>query len=129
MSREVAKQKFDKLLEGVNLVCPAIDRPLSNTGVRMILREVGERAGLKNVGAHMLRRSFATHLYDHGAGLEVIQALLGHVYLQTTLQYTRLSTGRLLKTFEKCHPRGRMKWAMMTAVRENQKAPVRNRIV
>jgi len=127
--REVAKQQFDSLVEGVNLICPATDRPLSNTSVRMILRGIGERVGLRNVGPHMLRRSFATHLYDHGAGLEVIQALLGHVYLQTTMQYIRLSTSRLLKTFENSHPRGQMKWALMAALRENRRPSVRNRVV
>lgn len=129
MSSSEAKQEFDGLLKGVNLVCPAIDRPLSNTAIRVILMQIGERAGLRNVGAHLLRRSFATHLYDHGAGLEVIQALLGHVYLQTTIQYTRLSTSRLLKTFEKCHPRGQMKWPTVAAVREKRRSLLKSPIV
>lgn len=106
LSHEAAREQFEKLLTGVNLARPERDKPLSNTAIRAILKRIGNRAGLRNVGAHMIRRSFATHLYDHGASLETIQALLGHVYLQTTLTYTRLSTGRLVKTFEQCHPQG-----------------------
>jgi len=103
---EEARERFERLITGVNLVRPERDKPLSNTAIRSVLKRIGNRAGLRNVGAHLIRRSFATHLYDHGASLEIIQALLGHVYLQTTLNYTRLSTGRLVGTFEQCHPQG-----------------------
>lgn len=109
VSRADAKRTFKRLLVGVNLVPRyQLNKPLSNMAVQVIVRMAGVRAGLKNVGPHMLRRSFATHLYDHGASPEVIQALLGHVFLQTTMKYTRLSTGRLVKTFEQCHPRDQM---------------------
>jgi len=52
----------------------------------------------------MLRRSFATHLYDHGVNIEIIQKLLGHVYLGTTLAYTRLSTAHMAKAIDQNHP-------------------------
>lgn len=105
---ENARLEFETFLRGKNLVRPISTRPLSNMAVQHLVKLIGERAGLRNVGPHMLRRSFATHLYDHGAALEVVQALLGHRFLQTTLGYTRLSTGRLKKTFERCHPRRKM---------------------
>ncbi len=76
VSYQTARMKFDKILEGVNLVRPQPNRPLTNVGVSGILEKLAARAGLKKVSAHMLRRSFATHLSDRGAGLEVIQALL-----------------------------------------------------
>jgi site-specific recombinase XerD len=100
--------EFETFLQGKNLARPISTHPLSNMAVQHLIKLIGERAGLRNVGPHMLRRSFATHLYDHGAALEVVQALLGHRFLQTTLGYTRLSTGRLKKTFERCHPRRKM---------------------
>lgn len=105
---ESAKSELNRRLEGAALARPEIDRPLSKMAIGTLLLKVGERAGLRNVGAHMLRRSFATHLHDHGASLEVIQKLLGHTYITTTARYTQLSTGRLAKTFERCHPRRRM---------------------
>jgi site-specific recombinase XerD len=105
---ETAKKNFDEHLDARKLVRPENNRPLSKMAVQTMLGHIGERAGLRNVGPHMIRRSFATHLYDHGASLEVIQALLGHTYLQTTARYTRLSTGRLVKSFERCHPREKL---------------------
>lgn len=104
-----AKLALAGSLEPHRLIRPEIDRPLSKVAVATLLKKVGERAGLRNVGPHMLRRSFATHLHDHGADLQVIQTLLGHVYLATTTKYTRLSTGKILKTFDRCHPRRKMR--------------------
>lgn len=103
---DVAHDRFQRLVGKANLVRPERDKPLSNTAIQSMLKRIGKRAGLRRIGAHTIRRTFATHLYDHGASLELIQALLGHVYLQTTLNYTRLSTKRLMKTFEECHPKG-----------------------
>jgi integrase/recombinase XerD len=108
MSYEIARMKFDKILQNFNLVRPNPNRPLTNVGVRRVLAQVGARVGLKAVTPHMLRRSFATHLSDHGANLDVIQALLGHVYLETTARYVRISPNRATKTFAACHPRGEM---------------------
>jgi len=104
ISYQDASNKLKVLLVGVNLVRPQPDRPLSSPALQHILDKVRLRTGLKKIGIHMLRRSFATHLYDHGVNIEIIQKLLGHVYLGTTLNYTRLSTAHLAKAIDQKHP-------------------------
>ena len=104
MSPQDANEKLRVLLVGVNLTRPKPDRPLSSPALGYILNKVGLRIGLKNIGIHMFRRSFATHLYDHGVNIEIIQKLLGHVYLGTTLAYTRLSTAHMAKAISQNHP-------------------------
>jgi integrase/recombinase XerD len=105
LSHEAAKKKHKEFIANLNLVRPSRNYPLSAMTIREILVQMAARAGLKRVTPHTFRRTFATHLYDHGASVEVIKALMGHVWLQTTMTYARVGPDRVAKVFEQCHPR------------------------
>lgn len=77
-------------------------RRMSIWALRNHLKEIAKNAGLDdNIYPHKLRHSFATHLLNNGAPLELIQSYLGHEKAETTRIYAQLSTERKREMYNK----------------------------
>jgi integrase/recombinase XerD len=83
---------------------PDANKPLTYESLSRLCHQYGQKARLlKHVTAHGLRHTFATHLYENGVALPILQMLLGHRHLRTTLRYVRLAVPAVCADHSPCN--------------------------
>jgi len=71
--------------------CHEDGRMLTKGDCKHPLWRACRKAGLRQVGWHVLRHTFASHLAMRGVALKAIQELLGHSTMEMTMRYAHLS--------------------------------------
>jgi site-specific recombinase XerD len=82
-------------------------RPLTSAGLRTIFRYHRDRAGVPDGHPHALRHSFGTALAEAGVDLAVIQALLGHAHVDSSVGYIHLAPVRVRAAYDAARDRQR----------------------
>lgn len=72
---------------------------------RLVKRYLALVTTIEKRSPHVLRHTYATHMLNRGAELEVIKELLGHVSVVTTQEYTHSSFENLKRVYKQAHPR------------------------
>lgn len=67
--------------------------PLTRGGLQQIYRAIFERAGItgRKLGPHTLRHTFGTWYIERGGSVRVLQEIMGHTDLETTMLYVHLA--------------------------------------
>jgi len=74
---------------------------------RVVNRYFSRTSNKLKKSPHIIRHSFATHLLNQGADLNVVKELLGHASLASTQVYTHNSMAALKDVYKKAHPRNK----------------------
>jgi len=99
---------------------------LSVRSVEAILKQYAETARIQDptlpqkTHPHMLRRSKACYLYQHGMPLEQVSTLLGHSQIETTRIYAKPSLQQLRSVIEKIVPKSDLEQLPLWEGREDE---------
>ncbi len=74
---------------------------LGINGVERRIRELGNDSNIKKVHPHKFRRTMATNAIDKGMPIEQVQKLLGHVQIDTTMQYAMVNQSNVKRAHRK----------------------------
>ena len=64
---------------------------LTHSMARKAMKRFCGLSGLRGIGWHVLRHSFASCLVSHGVSLRIVQELLGHADIKMTMRYSHLA--------------------------------------
>lgn len=82
--------------------------PIKPGNLSSNIRKIIQKSGVKKSGScHLFRHTMATLMLEHGASMRYIQAMLGHVKLDTTQIYTQVSIKKLKEIHTLTHPADR----------------------
>ncbi len=80
-------------------------RPFDGQCLKRKLATVRRRAGLRKIGWHTLRHTFASHLAARGAPMTAVQMLMGHSSITTTMRYAHLAPSTLRAAIDMLNPK------------------------
>lgn len=96
-----------KAEDEVSLFINANGQKMTRQGFWKILKQYKEQAKIdRELTPHTIRHSFAVHMLQNGAEIKLVQELLGHTDVASTLMYTHVADMKLRDEYLKAHPRG-----------------------
>ncbi len=74
---------------------------LGISGIEIVIRNLGKKANINKVHPHKFRRTMATMAIDKGMPIEQVQKLLGHIKIDTTMEYTMVNQSNVKNSHRK----------------------------
>jgi integrase len=81
------------------------DQPFSKYHLWYAIRALCRRAGMRKIGWHTFRHTFASHLAMRGVPLPAIKELMGHSSITTTMRYAHVAPSTLRAAIDMLNPK------------------------
>ena len=83
------------------------DKPMDRNSIRLLLADLGKRAGVNGVHPHKFRHSFAVQYLRNGGDVFSLKRLLGHSSLEMTEHYLAIAQSDLAQGMRNSSPADR----------------------
>lgn len=94
--RKVYKEYcFEMNLEDYLFRKSNINKPISRTMAWKIMKEIGERFGVDNLGTHTLRKTFGFHYYKQTGDIATLMQMFNHSKESITLKYIGITQDKM----------------------------------
>jgi len=81
---------------------------MTRQGFWKIIKQYALLAGVEgDITPKTLRHSFATHLLENGADINILKDMLGHRTVSSTKVYAKILKNKYQNVYENCHPRAK----------------------
>ncbi|MEE2604984.1 MAG: tyrosine-type recombinase/integrase [Bacteroidota bacterium] len=97
-SRNINENSFLLQSKNGNKISPSTIYRVVNKYLRSISTKT-------KISPHVLRHTFATHMFNNGADINSIKEILGHTSLASTQIYTKIKIPTIVNDYMKNHPR------------------------
>lgn len=95
--------------------------PMTETGLKLMIRRLGKSSGVPRLHAHLLRHTFAVNYLMDGGDVFTLQQILGHTTLEMVRRYINLSGAQLMAQHQRHSPVDRMNIKQVTLALRLQK--------
>jgi integrase/recombinase XerD len=100
--RHACPEALDSDFLLVNLFRAPLGHPIKPDAINELISRLARQAGIgRRLTPHMARHAFAGNVADAGAGLDVLQVLLGHRHPSSSRPYLHPNAGRLRAAVER----------------------------
>ena len=82
--------------------------PMTETGLKLIMKRLGVSAGVPRLHTHLLRHTFAVNYLMNGGDVFTLQQILGHTSLEMVRRYVNLANAHVMTQHQRFSPVDRM---------------------
>ena len=92
-----------------NVFISRLGNQMSDNAMKLMIRRLAQRTGVKRLHAHLCRHTFATKFLSNGGDIFTLQKILGHSTLEMVRRYSNLNSDHVRAQHQRFSPMDRLR--------------------